>query len=179
MKQILWVKFLIIALLFFFFSIFQNSFLPYFNIMGTSLNLVFILFFILIFFEDKYEYVQGFFLAIIAGFFLDTFLPFYFGIAIGSLLLIYFLKKLITHFLKESQDKYPIFYFIPLFSTCFIAYSTLLYVSSILLHLQFIFWANILMGLIYNLVFACAGFYIYKKVSNVFSKDRQLKLLWT
>ncbi len=172
----MWLKYAIIFFLFFIFTIIQASFLPYFNIKGSLINLNFILFFILIFFESKNEYKIGFFTVIIDGFFLDLFLPFYFGISIISLLVVYFLEKFTIHFLKEGQDKYPLSYFIPIFSISFIFYNILLYLLLMLFHLSFNLGFNTVISLIYNLFFAVIGFYIYKKIANKNIADNQLKL---
>src|SRR3989344_5017254 len=97
----MWFNYPIIVLFFYILSLLQISFLPHFSILGITPNLVFILFFILIFFGKPDEYHQGIFFAFIAGFILDAFSPFYFGLSILSLLAIYFFMKLAIYFLKE------------------------------------------------------------------------------
>ena len=166
-----------IALLFFILAIIQASFFPYFAIMGAVPNVVFALFFILIFFEEKQEYSVGFFTAILAGFFMDVFLPFYFGVSMIILLSIYFLQKLVVGFLKEGQDKYPILYFIPTFSACFILYYAAWYLVSLFSSIKLNFGFITLVSLAYTLVFACIGFYLYKKFFYKKDEGKQLKLL--
>jgi len=191
----MWLKFLIIALLFFVAALMQVSFLPHFNIMGVVPNLVFILFFILIFFGEpadsdqgkQNEYYDIFFLVIVAGFFSDIFLHSYFGLSIIALSVVYYFKKLAVYFMGEVKDKYFIFYFIPIFLACFTLNDIILYLFSIFLSFfprsetpfagQFNFGLVILISLIYNLIFACVGFYIHKKISDFVNKNRQLKLL--
>lgn len=169
----MWFKYPIIILLFWLLAILQNSFFAYF-----STNLIFILFFVIIFFENKKSYNMGFWVTIISGFFLDIFLPSYFGISIISLLIIYFLEKLTIHFLKDSQNKSPIFYFIPLFLICFIVYNSTLTLFALLLNFQFNFLLNIgIFSLFINLVISCAGFYIYDKFIRKGRREDQLKLL--
>ena len=125
----MWFKYPIIILTLFVAALLQISFLPYFNVMGYFPNMIFIIFFTLIFFEAKKEYDLGFVVSLAAGFFLDIILPSYFGISIISLLIVYSFKKIAMHFLKENPDEFSVFYFIPLFLICFISYNSLLYLS--------------------------------------------------
>ncbi len=166
------LKYIIIFLIFFVLSLFQTSLSPYFGINGATLNFVFILFMIFIFFDTKGE---GFFIALMAGFFLDVFSLSYFGISIVSLLAVLFFQKLANYFFKKSEI-YPIFYFIIVFSMGFIIYNALLYLFSIIFHYEFVFGLNIIIGLVYNLIFAVAGFYIYRKFVGVKGNENQLKL---
>ena len=170
----MWFKYLLITLIFYIFTLLQISFLPYVTMINLMPNFIFTLFFILIFFDEKNE---RFFTALIAGFFLDLLLPFYFGVSIISILVIYFLHKLINYFFKKDQNKYLIFYFITIFSISFILYNLLLYLFSIIFHFGFILGWNIMMSLIYNLIFAIIGFYTYKKFVKQNDPENQLKLL--
>ena len=168
----MWLKYIIIALIFFVLALFQTSFLPYFNIAGTVPNLVFILFFILTFFDESGNYYEGFFLSIIAGFLLDVFSPSYFGISIVSLLIIYFTTKSINYFLKEREEKYIIIYFLLIFLLCFFVYHLFLYMflDSI------IFNENMTIEFLYNLGFALIGFYPCQTFFMAYKNKRQLKL---
>ena len=179
------IKLLILIVLFSFFAILQNSFFTYFSVMGSSVNLVFILFFILIFFynrsaDEKESDSYIILLAVVAGFFLDLFLPIYFGVSIISLLIIYIIEKFITHLMVQNREKNLIFYFICMFSLSFIVYQILLYISLKLLGVHFLglsFSVHTLGYLIYNLCFACIGFYLYKKFFHNVANNNQLKLL--
>ncbi|MDO8486289.1 MAG: hypothetical protein Q7S77_01140 [Candidatus Staskawiczbacteria bacterium] len=162
----MWIKLLILFLLFGLFGILQTSFFIHFNIIGATLNLIFILFFLTVFFEEQKKYIQGIFSAIVAGFFLDIFSSFYIGISIASLLVIAFAIKYIIYLLKKKRDRYPIVYFAPLFILFFIIYNLFLtitvYFSSsphIIPTLSLVF----LVEIFYNLFFAILGFFIYKK----------------
>ena len=181
-------KYPIIIFIFFILAIIQNSFMPFFNVMGTVPNLVFILFFILTFFEESSEYHsssqvsqseiwedKGFFIAIIAGFFLDIFSPFYFGLSIISPLIIYLLIKVIIHFLRKWQDKYLIFYFLFIFLFSFFVYNVFSNLLSNSFHLKLDFNKTIFVSLLYNLIFIYFGFYVYKFIKKD-SSDSQLKL---
>ncbi len=179
----MWLKFLILILLFFILALIQNSFLPHFNIMGNSPNLIFILFFILIFFEKDNRYYEGILFSIIAGFILDVLSGSYFGDAIISLLLVYILIKIVIYFLKERQDKNLLFYFIPIFLISLASYEVLYNLSTDFYNLKFNIlsahnWQNILIGFGYNLMVAFFVFFVYKKINNLFllNKNRQLKL---
>lgn len=174
----MWLRYPIIALLFFILALFQISFLAYFNIMGITPNLVFILFFILIFYEClkhtffATEYFFVFSLIVLAGFLLDVFSYFYFGLSIISLLGVYLLVKLIIYFIRENQDKYFIIYFLAIFLLCFFIYNALLDILSN----TYSFNKSISIELLYNLALACLGFYIYKKIDDLAKKGKQLSL---
>lgn len=163
----MWLRLLIIFLLFGLLGILQTSFLVHFNIiMRITLNLIFILFFLISFFEESQKYIQGIFSAITAGFFLDTFSLFYFGVSFAPLLVIVFLLKYILYLLEKKRDKYPIIYFTNLFVASFIIYNLFLTITIYFLNppqlmpvLSWIF----LIEIAYNLIFALFGFYVYKK----------------
>ena len=152
----MWPRLLILFLLFGFLAILQTSFLAHFNIMGATLNLVFILFFLVVFFEESQKYIQGIFSAITAGFFLDILSSSYFGVTIVLLLIVTFILKYLLSLLKKTRDKYPIVYFAPLFVLSLIIFD----LSLVTPHLSWVF----LIEIVYNLVFALFGFYIYKRL---------------
>ena len=165
-----------VILLFFILALVQASFLPYFSIMGASVNLVFILFFTLVFFENPGELSQSIFFAAIAGFFLDIASPFYFGYAMVSLVLVYFFVKMAGYFLRQSHDKHAISYFIPLFLCSLIFYNTLLYISTNIYHVQFNIGWIVFINLAYNAALAIGVFWIYKNIDQYHTANRQLHL---
>ena len=171
----MWLKYTIITVLLYFLSVFQNGFLPHFNIMGAFLNLIFIVFFILIFFESKNQ-LHGFFIAILSGFFLDVFLSSDFGVSIILLLLIYFLTSTAKHFFRDGQSRYLVVYFAGLFSVSYVLYYFLLHFVLTFHQTESSFGLVTMVGLLYNLVFAVAGFYLYEKVVGKIYQDNQLKL---
>lgn len=150
----MWLRLLILFLLFGFLGISQTSFLAHFDIMGATLNIVFILFFLVVFFEDSQKYIQGIFSAITAGFFLDIISSSYFGGAIVLLLIITFIMKHLLSLLKKTKDKHPVVYFVPLFILSLFIFNLPLIIS----HLGWVF----LIEIFYNLVFALFGFYLFK-----------------
>lgn len=168
-----WIKYFIIAFLFFIFSLIQASFFPYFNIWGATPNLVFILFSLLIFFDAK---EQGFFYAIFAGLLSDIFLLSYFGVAIISFLIIYSIQRLTVYFIK-NKSQYAVFYFMIIFSVNFILYNILIYLFSIIFNFPFNFGWIIIVSLLYNLIIALPGFYVYKMLTKTDYTENQLKLL--
>jgi len=173
MKNII-LKYSIVTLLFFVLFLFQNSFLPFFNIVGQIPNLVFILFYLLLFF-DKNE--ESFFWSIFAGFLLDVFSPYYLGISIISLLIIYLAKKLLNYFLKDIKGKYFFVYFISLFSVNFILYNLLIYIFSLIFGFQFTIGMVLIVSLAYNIILLIPGFYIYRFLVRPDYLENQLKLL--
>ena len=162
----MWLRLLIIFLLLAILGILQTSFLAHLNIMGVGPNLIFILYFLVFFFEEPQKYIQGIFSAVVAGFFLDTFSPFYFGVSIILLLIVNFILKYVLSLLKKTKNKYPIAYFTALFILSFIIYNLMLTIVVYFLNsprimpvLKWIF----LIEIVYNLIFALSVFYIYKK----------------
>lgn len=194
----MWLKYPIIIFVFFTLVLMQNSFLPYFSVEGVIPNVVFILFFILIFFEKRNEYYEehriplfivklwqseGLFTSVIAGFFLDLLSPSYllggrqfFGMSIISLLIIYFLTKTVVYFLIEKQDKYFIFYFLSVFLFSFFIYTVLLSFFSNYFYFKLYFNKAIFVSFLYNLIFTYCSFYIYKKFIEKDNFNNQLKL---
>ena len=69
----MWLKSILIFFLFWLFAIAQNSFFAHFNLFGAVPDIVFILFFLLVFFESFENYYQIIFYAVVAGFFADIF----------------------------------------------------------------------------------------------------------
>jgi len=142
--------------------------------MGTTANIVFILFFLIVFFEESQQYIQGIFSAIVAGFFLDILSSSYFGGAIISLLIIIFILKYLLSLLKKTRDKYPIIYFVPLFILSFIIFNLFLTIAIYFFNwspiMPFSSWA-FLVEIVYNLVFALLGFYIFKNSGFIFRKN--------
>lgn len=167
----MWYKNLIVIFLFYIFALLQNSFFTHLNLFGATPNLVFILFFILVFFSTKnaaFLDLEIIFYAIAAGLFLDVFSRSYFGISIFSFLLISFLIKKIRSALQEKKnDKFPIIYFLSLFLASLIIYN-LIFTAS--------FSISSIASLIYNLLFACLAFYIYKKFFYSITNSHQLTL---
>lgn len=174
MTKNLIIKYVLISLLFLIFSLLQSVFLPFFNIFGQIPNLVFVLFYLLIFFEERGD---GFTWSIIAGFFLDVFMTSHFGISIICLLVVYFDQKLLRYFLKEMHGKYLIFNFLAMFSANFIFYNVLVYIASIIFDFQFTVGFGLIVSLLYSIVFLLPAFYIFKIIARPDYLENQLKLI--
>lgn len=172
----MWLKYPIIALSFFLLALIQNSFLAHVSIFGITPNLVFILFFLLLFFESIGEYTVGIFSVVVAGFLLDVFLPFYFGANILSLLVVYVLFKITARFLKEMQGKYLFLYFTPIFLFFWVIYGGVFYLVTHFYHITFSLPPHIFIGLAYNLAAALLMGWAFKVFVIGSSESRQLKL---
>lgn len=175
----MWIKYLSITLLFYFFAILQNSFLAHFSIFGEAPNLILILYFLLIFFEEPDKYHMGIFGAFMGGFFLDIFSHSYFGGSILYLLILMFLVKRALQLLWKKSGEFSIFYFLPLFAVYSIFYNILFNAGLVLLSRSFLnFNVNwtLAIALVYNLLFAAPSFFICKKFNLLGNIDRQLKL---
>ena len=162
----MWKKILIIIILFYLFALLQNSFFTHFSFFGSIPNLIFILFFLLAFFEKKNNIYQVYFLAVIAGLLSDIFSYRYLGVSVVLLLIVGFLLKKTQFLLKNREDSHPFVYFLPLFLAYFVIYEVVLMIfmrfadpAHALINLDLRFLA----GIIYNLLFASIFFYIYKK----------------
>lgn len=163
----MWIKYLVIIILFYFFAVLQNTFFVHFNLFGAVPNLVFIFFFLLVFFVPKKINYSVLFYAIIAGLFLDIFSYKYFGISIILLIIIAYITKKIQSSLKEKKSKDPFVYFFPTFLL-----GLLIYELSLMFYLRFLdplrtplgFGSIFLGGIIYNLIVASMGFFVFKKI---------------
>jgi len=171
----MWQKLLIIAFLFYIFALLQNSFFGQFNLFGAVPNLVFALFFMLVFFENDRDVIlrnyKVIFFAAVAGIFLDIFSYAYLGISIVLLIIIGFMLKKTQLLLKNKEDRYPFVYFLPLFLFFYLFYTLLYGICLSLLDAHRIainINSEIFFSLIYNLLFASVFFQIYKKF---FMKD--------
>jgi rod shape-determining protein MreD len=162
----MWKKLLIIVFLFYLFILLQNSFLAHFDIFGVSPNLVFVLFFLLVFFEKKDKTYRAIFLAITAGLFLDIFSFTCLGPSIIVLIIIALLLKKAQSMLKNREDTYPFVYFLPLFIIFFLVYDLLLGLTFYFFDPNKIiisFGTETIFAVIYNSLVASSFFYIYKK----------------
>jgi len=162
----MWKKIIIAIILFYFFALLQNSFLAHFNLFGAVPNLVFILFFLLVFFAKRGEIYQVIFFAIIDGIFLDIFSYSYIGPSLALLLIIAFLIKKSQSLLQNREDKYPFVYFLPLFLVCFLIYNIVLINFSV----------EIIFSIIYNVLAAAIFFYIYRRFFYREADGRQMRL---
>ena len=151
----IWILPIISILLFYFLAILQTSFFMYFNLFGALPNLVFTLFFLLIFFNSKNQYLAAVFFGFFAGLFLDIFSIFPIGSSIILLTIVGLLVKKIQSLLKEKKEDYPFIYFIVLFAISLVIYELLLRNFAINLKL--------VLEIIYSSIFATMGFFIYKK----------------
>jgi len=149
-----WQKVLITVFLFYIFALLQNSFFSYFSVFGAVPNLVFILFFLLVFFAKKNQLYQVLFPAICAGFFLDMFSYSYFGKYIILLLIIAILIKKTQSLLKSLDDNFPFIYFLPLFLIYYIIFE---------IFSSFTFNLGFLATIVYNLIVASGIYFVFKK----------------
>ncbi|OGZ64583.1 MAG: hypothetical protein A3A98_03445 [Candidatus Staskawiczbacteria bacterium RIFCSPLOWO2_01_FULL_40_39] len=183
----MWLRYIIITLLFFIAALMQASFVPYFGIKGIMPNVVFALFFLLIFLKKPYAYYyqqsnyllynsllsyEGLFIVIVAGFFLDIFSSSYFGLSLLSLLMVYFIVKTLVYFLREQQNRYMVFYFLLIFPCAFFVHTIFLQSFSG----PITFNSILLFEFLYTLVVACTVFYGYKGYIELIKQDRQLRL---
>ena len=185
----MWVKYFIITLLFFLFSILQHSFLPYLNIMGAMLNLVFILFFIVVISETPVPYDNNSslpeklihpissFAVLVAGFFLDVGIDVPFGVSTVLLICIYVLVSLMTHMVRERSSKYMGIYFLLLFAASYLIYYGGLYIVGLMFSYAFSFGTHTWVGLAYNGVVALIGYYLFHTFFTEKGPERQLRLL--
>jgi len=148
-------KLFVLSLIFYCFSLFQTSFVPYFQVLGQTPNLVLIALFLTIFFNFLPSHFP--LEAILAGFFLDAFSNYPVGVSAFFLFLTALLMKKILKSFKETN----IFIFLFLFLIFYFVYYSFLFAFDYVLEkstfaLDFAF----LIQIIYNLVFATFLFYL-------------------
>src|SRR3989344_1429015 len=162
-------KYPLIVLLFLLLLLIQFAFLPRLAIMGAAPNLVFVLFFVLVFFEKPYAYVWGIFFTVLVGFGLDIFFSLYFGPFIISLLLAYGVVKIYKHFFGEKRGNFLFIYFAALFLLCLGLFEAVSYgignFSVAPLRVNQYFFMSVFL----NVVSASVGFFLYP-----FKASRQL-----
>jgi rod shape-determining protein MreD len=171
-------KSLILVLIFCFFALLQNSFFTHFNLFGATPNLVFILFFLLVFFEKKDSSFLIVFTAVLAGFLLDIYSSAYLGPSIVLLIIIGLLSKGIQSLLKNKGDNHPFAYFLPLFIVFLLAYDLLIDLCLYFLGQNKIiisFGVETIFAIIYNIIIASAFFYIYKKLLRNLADGKNLQ----
>ena len=177
-SKIMWQKILITFILFYIFVLLQISFFAYFNLYGTVPNLVFILFFLLVFFEKNGRNYQIIIYAAMAGVFLDIFSYTYLGPSIILLIILGFLLKKAQELLRKGEDDYPFVYFSSLFVIFILAYYIL---SGMCLYfldpskIKFSLGLATFISTAYNLIAASILFFIYKKYFHP-ENNRQLDL---
>jgi rod shape-determining protein MreD len=162
----MWIKYLIIILLFYLFALLQNSFFAHLNLFGAVPNFIFITFFLLVFFGKKDSYYRVIFYAVLAGLFLDIFSSVYIGISMVLLIIIGAAIKKTQSLLKEKKAVYPFVYFLTLFFCSLTAYDLLLQVCISFLfspHIAGSFGLSFFVGIIYSFFFAIVGFFICKR----------------
>lgn len=179
----MWLQYPVIFIIFYFLALLQNSLLAHFNVSGAVPNLVFILFFTLVFFsfsEKRAFNWDAIFYSAVAGIFLDIFSATIFGLSVILLLLEAFLIKKAQKALRGWQnDNYPVIYFLALFFVSLIAYYLLsnglnhfFGFSGVKTSLSWSFLAES----IYNIAFASLIFWVYKNFIFPKINTRQLSL---
>lgn len=177
----MWLKYPILFLIFYFLALFQASFFAHFSIFGIVPNFVFIFFFLIVFLSvaDSISapklgpkiFWDNLFCAILAGFFLDLFYFPFFGASIILLVIISVLTPRIFSSLREGKDKYPLNYFLILFIGSFLFYEIASAFSTYFISVGSIFMINLswifVFKIIYNLLFATAGFYFCKYFNRI------------
>ncbi len=175
----MWIKHILIALLFYFFALLQNSFFVHFGLFGGTPNLVFILFILLVFFSSKNQGYLIVFYSLIGGLILDIFSYSHIGVSVTIMVVLGFLLKKVQLSLFEDPKKPMFFNFLVLFFVSFITYDLFFGFYSYLFKMSdFLVSFNLqLLGkVIYNLFFASMFFSVYKNFYADRFNNRQLSL---
>jgi rod shape-determining protein MreD len=163
---------LVIVILLYLFALLQVSFLPHFAIAGQVPNLVFILFFILVFFEEDYL----FWYAALAGFLLDVFFFPHIGIAIAALYIVWGMHTASTYFLKVNHERYFTLHFIVSFVASVVVYTVVLSAVSLFFHFTSAVTWTFLIGMAYDCIGAIVGFFVFSEFIKRQDDHSQLKL---
>lgn len=156
-------------LLFYVLAILQNSFFSHFSFFSTIPNLVFILFFTLVFFSKNKSNLYTIYLGFVAGFLLDVFAYFSFGTSIVSLVVIGFLIKKAQKMIDDAKGEKTLGQFLVLFTLTFLLYSIVISVVINTVSIKIIltdFNLKFLAEIFYNIVFAIISFFAYKKIAK-------------
>jgi len=145
----------------YFLVIFEETFFSYFRFFGTCLNLILIFISLAIFFEDERNKI-GIITALISGIILDIFSSPYIGFFTAIFIILYFLIKKITSFLKKSD----IFSFSLFFTLFFFIYKFLFLLFKIAFN-NFLFQERFFAPLSFNLNIVFAQF-LYNFIFAVF-----------
>jgi len=182
----MWKRILAIIALFYLFALLQNSFFVHYSLLGAVPDLVFVLFFGLVFVPIKnlrYFEIGGayriIFLAVCAGFFMDTFMYPYLGPSIISFLIIGFALRRVQLVLLNKDGRYPFLYFLVIFIISLLGYYMLLgLIANRLSPFKFLafFPPKIIFCIIYDSIFATVFFYIYNAMYKINFNARQLRL---
>lgn len=177
LHKIMWFKYPIVLLLFLIAALFQASFLPYFGIMTIAPNILFILFFVIIFLKKEKDYYFELFVVVIAGFCMDIFSNSYLGVSIISLFILYLFIQFTQYLFQERQDEYFVGYFVISFLVSLFAYGLFTQLLSNPLTAGFNIGIVTIVQILYNLTLALFFMYVYEETADFLARDRQLKLL--
>lgn len=150
------INHLIIILLSFIFASLQVGFLPNYSFFGAVPNLVFVLFFLVIFFSnEKYGLYQALY-SLFFGILIDMFSnPYKFiGVYLILFLIMGFALKKLQRFFFSSFDRFPLDQFIFLF----LFFCAIFEFTQFEFLLSNIFWLTIACSFVFSLL----GFYIFK-----------------
>jgi rod shape-determining protein MreD len=170
----IWVWAIFTLFLFYFFTILQNSFFAYFNLLGQAPNFVFIIFFVFIFFTKKNYFIKTLFLSLWAGILLDAFSINPIGVSIVLLAISGLAIKKVQILLKEKENNYPIIQFAFMFVLAFIFYCFGIKLSYYFIgidSLNFELSYKFILGIIYNLSIALIIFCL----ADIFIKPEKPK----
>ena len=143
------------------FILLQNSFFVHFNIKGIVPNLVLIFLYLVSFFEPQ-EGKFSFFAGLFAGFLLDIFSPFPFGIATIILVMVALVLKKVFYGIDRSTILPFIFFFI----FFIFLYSSILGMVST----GFFYFHIMAIIVLYNTFFAVIGYFLFKYVFSIQKK---------
>lgn len=124
----MWLKYLLIIFVFYFLGLVQNSLLAGLKI---PVDFIFILFYLLVFFEKHHNYPAFIFFAFLAGILRDIFSFDYIGLSSIIFLAIAFSVKRLQAVFNIRKDDYSLPNFMMFFLVSFIVYSIL---SAFLFH---------------------------------------------
>lgn len=161
-------KIIFFALFFYFLALVQTSFLVHFDIVGTIPNLILIFLVLALFFEKSSD-KSGYWVAALAGFYLDVFSGLQLGVSIFVLILLTYFVKRIVRTLREEN----VLYFVPILILAVIFYGVFSVLLNSLLSLSLpcfsISWLKLL-EIAYNLLIGVIAFYLIKCFGKILGK---------
>lgn len=172
----MWLKYPFILFFLCIMAIAQYSFLPRFGVAASAVNLVFIAFFIIIFFEKRRSWLFGLWVALVAGILLDLLFMPNFGWYMATLPVIYAACKIAVYFLKEGRRRWLIAYFAGLFGVFLIIFEVISRLAAREIPFDVFRGPVPGYGLAANLLIACLAFLLYKKAEDFAMRGTQLSL---
>ena len=162
----MWQKYLPAVLIFFILAVMQNSFFSHFAFFGSTPNLVFIFFILLVFFSGRHSSGEIIIYSFLGGFFADIYSYNFLGTSAILFMLSGFLAKKAQNSLLTASGETSFEYFAPIYAGAFVFFLAISWALGNITNIKqvnLVFDMRFFALLIYNFLSAVAGYFIFKK----------------